>query len=44
MDPALIVLIVVGVIVCTLALRSKSADIGSGDYTGWDVDGDGDGD
>ena len=43
MDVSLIILIVVGVVVCTLGLRAKSSDVGSGDYSGWDGDGDGDG-
>jgi hypothetical protein len=42
MDARLIILIVIGVVVCTPAMRTKSQDIGSGDYSGWDFDGDGD--
>jgi hypothetical protein len=42
MDPALIILIVIGVVVCTLGMRAKSADIGSGDYADWDFGSDDD--
>jgi len=43
MDPLLVILIAVGAVVCALALFRPSQDPGSGDYTGWDFDGDGDG-
>jgi len=43
MDPVLLALIVVGVVVCGLALFRPGQDPGSGDYTGWDFDNDGDG-
>jgi hypothetical protein len=38
----LIILIAVGVLVCRWALSRPSKDIGSGDYSGWEFDGDGD--
>jgi hypothetical protein len=39
-----VVILIVGAIVCVWALRGDSGDPGSGDYSGWDADGDGDGD
>ncbi len=42
-DPLLLIIIVVGVVVCGLAMSRPSSDPGSGDYTGWDFDNDGDG-
>jgi hypothetical protein len=45
MDLGLFILLVVGVIVCTAALRRPGQEAaGSDDYSGWDTDGDGDGD
>ena len=39
-----ILILVVGAIVCVWALRRDDRDPGSGDYSGWEFDGDGDGD
>ena len=40
-----IVILIVGACVCVFALTRPSRDDGTGDdYSGWDADGDGDGD
>jgi hypothetical protein len=41
MDLSLVILIGLGLIVCGWALSRPSADPGSGDYSGWDFEGDG---
>jgi len=43
MDSLLVILIVVGAVVCGRAMFRPNQDPGSGDYSGWDFDNDGDG-